>query len=75
MFQGRMAWQPGGSRPFRAPYPGDEGLPVDGGYDLRIPVTFTPVRVGTVTGSYRFSWKDRAGPHTLTVPITASAVK
>ena len=60
--------------PFRAPDRVEDGLPVNGGYDLRIPVTFRPARAGPVTGSYRFSWNDQAGTHTLTVPITGTAV-
>jgi hypothetical protein len=60
--------------PFRAPYKVAAGLPVNGGYDLSIPVTFTPSSAGHVTGRYRFSWRDRSGTHTLTVPITATGV-
>lgn len=61
--------------PFRAPYPVDRGLPVNGGYDLKIPVTFTPAAAGRSAGHYTFTWKDRAGLHTLTVPITAVGVR
>jgi hypothetical protein len=60
--------------PFRAPYRVRNGLPVNGGYDLNIPVTFSPASAGHVTGSYRLTWKDRAGTHTLTVPIAATGV-
>jgi hypothetical protein len=60
--------------PFRTPYKVAYGLPVNSGYDLSIPVTFTPSTAGRVTGQYRFSWKDRSGTHTLTVPITATGV-
>jgi outer membrane protein assembly factor BamB len=61
--------------PFRAPYRVEDGLPVNGGYDLKIPVTFTPAGAGRVTGSFRLSWKDEAGTHALAVPITATGVR
>jgi Abnormal spindle-like microcephaly-assoc'd, ASPM-SPD-2-Hydin/PQQ-like domain len=61
--------------PFAAPYPVEHGLPVNGGYDLRIPVTFRPATAGQAAGSYRFSWKDQSGTHILTVPITGTGVK
>jgi hypothetical protein len=48
---------------------------VNGGYDLRIPVTFTPATAGRSAGRYTFTWKDRAGLHTLTVPVTATGVR
>jgi hypothetical protein len=60
--------------PFRAPYKVAYGLPVNSGYDLSIPVTFTPSTLGRVTGHYRFTWRDRSGTHTLAVPITATGV-
>jgi hypothetical protein len=60
---------------FRAPYPVDKGLPVNGGYDLKIPVTFTPATAGRSAGRYAFTWKDRAGLHTITVPISATGVR
>jgi ASPM-SPD-2-Hydin domain-containing protein/putative pyrroloquinoline-quinone binding quinoprotein/HYDIN/CFA65/VesB family protein len=60
---------------FRAPYPVDKGLPVNGGYDLKIPVTFTPASAGRSAGRYTFTWKDRAGLHTLAVPVTATGVR
>jgi PQQ-like domain/Abnormal spindle-like microcephaly-assoc'd, ASPM-SPD-2-Hydin len=60
---------------FRAPYPVHKGLPVNGGYDLKIPVTFTPAAAGRSAGRYTFTWKDRSGLHTITVPITATGVR
>jgi hypothetical protein len=60
---------------FRAPYRVDKGLPVNGGYDLKIPVTFTPAAAGRSAGRYTFTWRDRDGLHTLTVPITATGVR
>jgi hypothetical protein len=61
--------------PFRAPYKVDDGLPVNSGYHLTIPVTFTPATIGRSAGTYTFTWKDRAGAHTLTVAITGTGVR
>jgi hypothetical protein len=58
--------------PFGAPDPVTAGLPVNPGYDLEVPITFTPASVGAVTGSYRLSWTDAAGSHQLTVPVTGT---
>jgi Abnormal spindle-like microcephaly-assoc'd, ASPM-SPD-2-Hydin/PQQ-like domain len=58
--------------PFHAPYQVAQGLPVDGGYDLSIPVTFTPSARGRITGRYTFTWRDRLGRHTLTVSMTGT---
>ena len=60
--------------PFRAPDKVAPGLPVNGGYDLSIPVTFTPAATGYTTGAYTFSWTDRFGPHSLTIPINGTGV-
>jgi hypothetical protein len=61
---------PGG--PFRALARVLPGLPINGGNDLRIPVTFTPARAGAFTGSYQLHWTDRFGTHTLTVSLTGT---
>ena len=58
--------------PFHAPYQVAQGLPVNGGYDLSIPVTFTPSAPGRITGRYTFTWRDRLGRHTLTVAIAGT---
>ncbi len=58
--------------PFHAPYQVAQGLPVNGGYDLSIPVTFTPSAPGRITGRYTFTWRDRLGRHTLTVAIVGT---
>ena len=58
--------------PFHAPYQVAQGLPVNSGYDLSIPITFTPSASGRITGTYTFTWRDRLGRHTLTVPITGT---
>ena len=60
--------------PFHAPYKVARGLPVNGGYDLSIPVRFTPSTVGHTTGTYTLTWTDRLGTHTIAVPITATGV-
>jgi hypothetical protein len=60
--------------PFRLPYRVDDGLPFNGGYNLAIPVTFTPSRTGRVTGSYTFSWTDWFGTHAITIPVSATGV-
>jgi hypothetical protein len=60
------------TQPFHAPYKVAQGLPVNGGYDLSIPITFTPSASGRITGTYTFTWRDRLGRHTLTVPITGT---
>jgi hypothetical protein len=46
-----------------------KNLPVNPSYDLKIPVTFTPGATGTFTGSYKLTWKDLFGTHTLTVHL------
>jgi hypothetical protein len=60
--------------PFRAPDKVAPGLPVNGGYDLSIPVTFTPTAAGYITGAYTFTWADRYGPHSLTIPLNGTGV-
>ncbi len=60
--------------PFHAPDRVAPGLPVNGGYDLSIPVTFTPAATGYTIGAYTFSWTDRFGPHSLTIPINGTGV-
>ncbi len=48
------------------------GLPVSGGADLNVPVTFTPAAKGYSIGSYTFSWTDRFGPHSLTITVSGT---
>jgi len=64
---------PGGA--FGAPLRVANGLPVNGGYDLALPVTFHPTKAGTFTGVYVLKWTDRFGTHTLNVPITGTGVR
>jgi len=68
----RRAPVPGG--PFGAPLRVTNGLPVNGSYDLELPVTFHPTKAGAFTGVYTLKWTDRFGVHTLKVPITGTGV-
>jgi Abnormal spindle-like microcephaly-assoc'd, ASPM-SPD-2-Hydin/PQQ-like domain len=63
---------PGG--PFGEPLRVANGLPVNGGYDLVLPVTFRPTKAGAFTGVYKLQWTDRFGTHTLNVPISGTGV-
>jgi len=58
--------------PFGAPDPIAKNLPVGSGYDLQIPVTFTPTGVGTVARSYKITWTDAKGTHSLTIPVSGT---
>ncbi len=58
--------------PFRAAAKVVPGLQVNGGYDLSIPVTFTPAAKGSSNGTYTFNWTDRYGPHSLTIPFNGT---
>jgi hypothetical protein len=49
------------------------GLPVNAGYDVRIPVTFTPAKKGEFSSSYRLTWTDVTGVHIIVVHITGQA--
>ena len=50
------------------------GLPVNAGYDVKIPVTFTPTKKGNFTSTYRLTWTDVTGAHIISVQITGHAV-
>jgi hypothetical protein len=58
--------------PFLAGYRVPRGLPVNPGYQLRIPVTFAPAAPGRATGVYRLTWTDLLGSHTLRVTLTGT---
>ena len=60
--------------PFAAVYRVPAGLPLSPGNDLKIPVTFVPVRAGTITGVYQLSWTDLLGTHTVRVRIRGTGV-
>ena len=49
------------------------GLPVNAGYDVRIPITFTPTMKGAFTSTYRLTWTDVTGAHIISVHITGQA--
>ena len=49
------------------------GLPVNAGYDVRIPVTFTPEKKGSFTATYRLTWTDVTGAHIIAVHISGHA--
>lgn len=49
------------------------GLPINAGYQVLVPVTFTPHRAGRFTASYTFTWTDVTGRHTITVHIHGTA--
>jgi Abnormal spindle-like microcephaly-assoc'd, ASPM-SPD-2-Hydin len=61
---------PGG--PFGAPLRAADGLPFNQGYDLELPVTFHPAKAGAFHGTYKVTWTDRFGRHSLNVPITGT---
>lgn len=60
--------------PFGAPDPIPAGLPINPGYDIQVPVTFTPSSTGAVAGSFRITWTDVAGTHTLSVPVSGTGI-
>ena len=63
---------PGG--PFGAPLRASVGLPVNEDYHLVLPVTFHPTKAGAFSGSYKVTWTDQFGQHSLNVPITGTGV-
>jgi len=63
---------PGG--PFGAPLRAAQGLPVNGDYNLELPVTFHPTKAGAFSGTYTVTWTDEFGQHSLNVPITGTGV-
>jgi hypothetical protein len=60
--------------PFGAPLQVPAGLPLNQGYQLVLPVTFRPVKAGAYSGTYKVTWTDRSGQHSLDVPITGTGV-
>jgi Bacterial lectin/HYDIN/CFA65/VesB-like, Ig-like domain/PQQ-like domain len=48
------------------------GLPLNPGYTLQVPITFTPSSVGTVTSRFTLSWTDVLGKHRLSVTVTGT---
>jgi len=58
--------------PFGAPNAVATGLPVNPGYDLKIPITFSPTSVGQVTSAYKRNWADVLGKHSVTVSVSGT---
>jgi hypothetical protein len=63
---------PGG--PFGAPLRASVGLPVNQDNQLVLPVTFHPTKAGAFHGTYKVTWTDEFGQHSLNVPITGIGV-
>ena len=63
---------PGGL--FAAPLRIPNGLPVNADNSLVLPVAFHPVKAGAYHGTYKVTWADRFGQHSLNVPITGTGV-
>jgi hypothetical protein len=59
---------------FEAPLRIPGGLPVNGDNSLMLPVVFHPARTGAYHGTYKVTWTDRFGSHSLLVPITGAGV-
>jgi hypothetical protein len=60
--------------PFGLPAPVSSGITLDPGYDLQVPVTFTPQSAGPVSGTYSLTASDGHNPvQTLSVPISGTA--
>jgi hypothetical protein len=70
-----MRRTPGPGGAFGAPLRVVNGLPLNGGYDLELPVTFHPTKAGAFTGVYVLKWTDGFGTHTLNVPITGTGIR
>ncbi len=60
--------------PFHSRYRVFAGTPFNPGYDLAIPIMFSPTAKGTFTFHYVFRWRDRLGVHSLTVVLTGKGV-
>jgi hypothetical protein len=59
--------------PFGVPDPVATGLPLGPGYDLQVPVTFTPTNQGPATDTYRFTATDgQHPPQTVTITLTGT---
>jgi hypothetical protein len=59
--------------PFAARPSVPPGLPINAGYDVLVPVRFTPHRPGRFTARYTFTWTDVTGTHTITVHVSGTA--
>ena len=62
--------------PFTTPVPVPKGLTIAPGDDIRLPVTYTPQGLGSVTGSYQLTYSDGHHPAvTKAISVTASAAR
>jgi len=61
------------SGPFHAPAGITRNLPVNSGYGLRIPVTFTPAGRGHFSGAYRLSWANDSITYTIDIVLSGTA--
>jgi hypothetical protein len=62
-------------QPFAIRYRVVEGLPVNGGYDLRLIISFRPARKGTFRSAYRLTWTDPLGTHSIAVTLSGAGVR
>lgn len=62
------------SQPFAIRYQVVKGLPVNGGYDLRLVFSFRPTKAGTFGATYRLTWTDPQGTHTVAVALSGTGV-
>jgi len=60
--------------PFQLEREVPRGLPLAGGDSVKLFVSFTPAKPGTVTRVCRFAWSDRLGKHVLDIPVTGTGV-
>jgi hypothetical protein len=58
--------------PFGHPMPVPANLPVNPGYVLNVPVTFSPPSAGPVSGTYSFTFTDATGTHEVDVPVSGT---
>ncbi len=59
---------------FRALFNITKGLPVSSTDDLTVPIVFTPDKAGPFSGTYKVTWRDVWGTHSLEVPISGTGV-
>jgi hypothetical protein len=63
------------SRPFAIRYRVVKGLPVNDSYDLRLIFSFQPARKGSFTDTYKVTWTDPLGTHTVAVTLSGTGVR
>ncbi|MGE5136810.1 MAG: choice-of-anchor D domain-containing protein [Gemmatimonadota bacterium] len=45
-------------------------MPINAGYDVKIPVSFVPTKTGAFSAVYHLTWTDVTGSHTVSVNIS-----